>query len=757
MRLSSFLPGKKGLIALLSFIGLMGAGWYLVIEQGGWLHRQYRRLTTYALMDTAETLYKHGDLSKARHYAEKVLRSSPDHKIAHQLLLQIYMKRHQYHQVLRQAKRLIQLPSTDQSTYYYAALAAYHLQDYRGGEYYLNHAPRPLNQRDLELLLNIYIKQQRYHQALKQARELIRIAPGEHSSYYYAAVASYHLGNYAQSQHYILQGIRVMSADNPDPRLVIELIHISLQENRQAYAHYLLKHLPLLPGRPGLLLTTARLASRLHDDKRLSRALHLLRPLTPMLTARQHATYWHLLAQRHARQGQLARAEQGYRRMLHYYPSAQNWAAYSYFSLKQQRYDQAIHAMREAIKQRPGKLIYQLSLGYSYLSAGQPFKAIDQYRAATLIKPGDPNIYAQLGFAQADAPGFPRRQAEQSFRQALALLTSDSHNNLQQPPASPGTPDTIMPAATDQARSSRSNQPLPPHEPDPARMRQAIQNVAKEWSLLFSDSVRLAPDDNADDETDEYPPLSYKGYGSLVVYYQPQALQNQEWGSLDFISRTLWTNRNRSVVPQWNLFQTTLGVRYKPINGFNGYISAERVFGLGWAIDDGIPNGYRFNIGYGRLDGAIWQQDQSRWFYQRAYIRESVTLNTYALNTRYPAFLDDGGEGQGLYGFLSGFYNVGEVFTMNWDGLKSGILPYVSLGGLFMYDYGSLDGLLKFDPNATQYRIDGGIGLSYLIWNNNPVYDTPSVYHRLGVETRLRFLGNTDDNYTVRVYYELML
>jgi hypothetical protein len=83
----------------------------------------------------------------------------------------------------------------------------------------------------------------------------------------------------------------------------------------------------------------------------------------------------------------------------------------------------------------------------------------------------------------------------------------------------------------------------------------------------------------------------------------------------EVISRTLFEQEVNSIVPRGQTTVITLGVRYKPLSFVDGYLSAERLFGVGSDAQSNVL--LRGTLGW--QQGYAMQPGVPRWWYTTLY------------------------------------------------------------------------------------------------------------------------------------------
>jgi tetratricopeptide (TPR) repeat protein len=535
-----------------------------------------------------------------------------------------------------------------------------------------------------KMLLQISLKQEDYKEAKIYSKKLIKLDPKNADDYYYTAVTYEHLNNPKAQSKYLKLAEEVDPSITLRTTFIIQLAYSYLANGNQSAAQTQLNKIPAYVQDPKLLLQIAELSYNLRDKERFKESFERISPSSKLFDRKNQATYWFLNAEYQDIIGNTQAATNSYQKALELNPSARMFAAFGYHFMHLEKYEDAKECFLDAHMLNPENASYLAALSFAYLKLDKPEIAIEELNLAISKNPNDISLYESLGYAQVQ--NHNNKEAGNAFQKALSLYP----------------PETL------ETRDQREE-----HE----QTKMALQNVQKEWNVYFSDSVRL-DNSNFSPSNSLLPYSSYSGNGGLAFYYEPTQLQNTEYGSLQFIGGALWSNENQSLEPVWSLVQGRFGFRYQPLNKYQAYISVQEVIGFGNQVNQDLLA----EVSFGDIIGLSWDENEDYWFYHNFYASASwffIAQQDYLIAT----------------------YDFGEIFKVTPFGVNSGLLPYLSLGGL---------------ANDQETRIDGGIGLAYYVWNRNPYYGTLSIYQKIGVEIRQKFMGNTQDTHTVRAYYQVM-
>jgi tetratricopeptide (TPR) repeat protein len=178
------------------------------------------------------------------------------------------------------------------------------------------------------------------------------------------------------------------------------------------------------------------------------------------------------------------------------------------------------------------------------------------------------------------------------------------------------------------------------------RMRRQVSELSRELSLLAYTSICFG--NNC--EIGATAPLSAgasKSQGGVELAVRPPAVGYRDGRVFEVISRLLFEQEVDSIEPRWNTSVVTLGVRYKPFRAVDGYLSAERLFGVGDASQDNVllrgtwgwQHGYAMQPGVAHWSYTTLYADVARtmespqdWFFY-AEGRQGITFNPGADDT----------------------------------------------------------------------------------------------------------------------------
>jgi adsorption protein A len=151
-----------------------------------------------------------------------------------------------------------------------------------------------------------------------------------------------------------------------------------------------------------------------------------------------------------------------------------------------------------------------------------------------------------------------------------------------------------------------------------------VSELSRRFSLLAYTSICFG---RSNCEIGTAAPLSAgasKSQGGAELAYRPPVIGYRDGRVFEVISRTLWEQEVDSIEPRGKTTVVTLGVRYKPLSLVDGYLSAERLFGVGDDAEDNVL--LRGTIGWQR--GYGMQPGVARWSYTTLYADVARTMES---------------------------------------------------------------------------------------------------------------------------------
>lgn len=240
--------------------------------------------------------------------------------------------------------------------------------------------------------------------------------------------------------------------------------------------------------------------------------------------------------------------------------------------------------------------------------------------------------------------------------------------------------------------------------------KRRLKTLENDWSFQLTDLVRLDDSPRFDDGS-PIPFATYSGYFSLGAGYRIY----HRGGEVKVIGRLYGSNQGREFLPENETVQATLGLTYKPFYSQNLIFSTERIFALNQYEDDWLVR-----ASYSLDHNTFWQSSDAadHWYY-----------SVYADVARYLESRQD---------YLTLNTRVGRRFYF--ENTPWAWQPYV-IGG--------------WANNNDETRADVGVGIGLIGFNVHSDRYWKRLSHQLSLEGRYVVDGNTPEEYTVRLLYEL--
>jgi hypothetical protein len=178
--------------------------------------------------------------------------------------------------------------------------------------------------------------------------------------------------------------------------------------------------------------------------------------------------------------------------------------------------------------------------------------------------------------------------------------------------------------------------------------------------------------------------------------------------------RLLWTNQNRSLAIEKQLTQAGLGFSVKPLGDYDIHFSMERIFGVGSDTQDDVM--VRASGSFN--EGTYWHPGENAWGYYDLYLDAAYMIES----------------GQH---YLTSNLQWGRAYKVRdaWA-----LVPYFTSGAV--------------DSNGNTW-IDAGAGVTLAIWGFEDHYHAHRLLTRITLEGRQQLAGNSPDEHTVRLKYEM--
>jgi tetratricopeptide (TPR) repeat protein len=354
-------------------------------------------------------------------------------------------------------------------------------------------------------------------------------------------------------------------------------------------------------------------------------------------------------------------------------------------------------------------------LGYNYIRQGKKPSAIKAFEEAALLAPENGSYRSSLAYLYWET-GKPK-EAAAAFREAISLEPDNIalYKGLGYAEIKTGN----YKGATDTFKHVIDYYADDPAKKDPKtadeiyRIKQTINNINQRWHFDFAEVVRL---DNSHFEPQPslIPNSSYSGFGVLSGDYRMLQSLGPLNTEVSVFGRLLWTNQNRSLAIEKALTQAGLGVSVKPLGNYDIHFSMERIFGVGSDTQNDVM--VRASASFN--EGTYWHPGEKAWGYYDLYLDA--------------AYLLDSGQH-----YLTSNFQWGRAFKVRdaWA-----LVPYFTSGAV--------------DSNGNTW-IDAGAGITLAIWGFEDHYHAHRLLTRITLEGRQQLAGNSPDEHTVRLKYEM--
>jgi tetratricopeptide (TPR) repeat protein len=232
----------------------------------------------------------------------------------------------------------------------------------------------------------------------------------------------------------------------------------------------------------------------------------------------------------------------------------------------------------------------------------------------------------------------------------------------------------------------------------------------KNIDIYFAETIRLDNYTSSENNSPIYN-ASYVGGGVLRVGYRPDLLENY----ISVFAEAIHTNKGNFN----NTLQPSLGVKYQPSLEYDISISIQRMFDT--SKDTIEATFLRASAGF--FDGYEYSIDKSQYFYHSLY-------------------LDAGRYLEDKSSIFYANYDLGRVYKID---KTYSFLPYLTTGAT-----------MNDASNISITKFDIGVGVSVLHWSLDSKYKSYQITSRLKLEARSAYAGNSKDDNTIRLQFEIM-
>ncbi len=329
--------------------------------------------------------------------------------------------------------------------------------------------------------------------------------------------------------------------------------------------------------------------------------------------------------------------------------------------------DKAIKEMKKFVEKYPNRLQYRKELAYMYQREKKYPKAIENFKYIAQKEPMEPKNYTALGYAYKQV-GRDDKSSD-SFKKAIDMGD-----------------DKI----------------------DPKELKSIKREIhaSKRLHAYMAQSVRL---DSYKSKKSLSPinRANYDGFGSFQLSYQPRFLPK----NTTLFAEVLHNHKNIS-----KSVQPSVGIRVKPIEDKNLYISAQKMIKGGSLSRDEVLL---------RATMGISSSSKEKNIYQNLYL--------------------DGGyftKKNSIIGY--GNYEIGKRYKIS---KNATISPYLTTGGSFNNDN---------EKRESVTNLDIGVGVALDIKSDETKYEDVLFINRVKLEARGEYAGNSEDKQVVKLQWEFL-
>ncbi|HEY8514796.1 MAG TPA: tetratricopeptide repeat protein [Candidatus Binatia bacterium] len=267
-------------------------------------------------------------------------------------------------------------------------------------------------------------------------------------------------------------------------------------------------------------------------------------------------------------------------------------------------------------------------LGLAYLDLGEPERAIPPLERS--LKQGFVASHAAtLGYAYQDVGRID--DAGNEFARALEadpdlLPLYEDLGNIRVKQARNADAIRLYEQAIDAAPLYPSGDAAEREDVEQRRlrMRRQVSELSRQFSLLAYTSICFGTNNCEIGSTAPLSAGASKSQGGVELAVRPPVVGYRDGRVFEVISRLLFEQEVNSIEPRWDTSVVTLGVRYKPLRTVDGYLSAERLFGVGDDARDNVL--LRGTWGWQR--GYAMQPGVPHWWYTTLYADVARTMES---------------------------------------------------------------------------------------------------------------------------------
>jgi len=267
-------------------------------------------------------------------------------------------------------------------------------------------------------------------------------------------------------------------------------------------------------------------------------------------------------------------------------------------------------------------------LGLLYVALDEPAQAIPPLQRSLATGPFVPSHAATLGYAYQDVG----RYEEAGVELARSLDADRDQLSLYEDLGNIRVKEIRNDDAIELFEQAIDNTPLysvrdeaEREEVDARRlrMRRQVSELSRRFSAVAYTSMCFGSN-NCEVGASPLSAGASKSQGGIELSLRPPVIGFRDGRVFELISRVLFEQEVNSIEPRGQTTVITLGVRYKPFPTIDGYLSAERLFGVGSAAQDNVL----LRGTYGWQHGYAMQPGVPRWWYTTLYADVARTVQS---------------------------------------------------------------------------------------------------------------------------------
>lgn len=343
---------------------------------------------------------------------------------------------------------------------------------------------------------------------------------------------------------------------------------------------------------------------------------------------------------------------------------------------------------------QPNNSIFHAERGYLYGAMGEDEKATNDFKSSLELVPNRLPLTPEIAYSLLRLG--KRKEALEWFYKAADEV--------------PFFPVTENPEKEEDRRFA---------------LKRALQSIGEQWGFSLASVIRL---DEYEQLQETIPPVAYASYGGFysgeVSYRFDQFPGGTQNGRLSLYGRGLIGMGDQSLETKSDTLLLTLGLKYKLMQTQSLFVSAERVFGVGDATTDDWM--LRFQGGY--AIGGDFKPSLSHWFYLQSYGDVSYLVE----QDMYFSLLEA---------------DIGYQFKIHL-GASPGATIYPYLTSQYTNNNGNRE-------RQAVDRLDIGAGIGLYSWHLAGKYQASGLRSELRLEGRTKVTGNSEDDNTVHLQWEL--